>query len=151
MRTAFPLGRRTDVPDLLVALDLLASPSVTEAFPWVLGDAMLCEVRCAVTDCGDSRDIVGEGGPVLNPRDPSALAGAIQELLAMPIAARATRRGGTRDRAGAVRHPCRGSALRGTVRRGDRGDASTVTIQDLEPHAMRPSLFRVAAWRPLYS
>lgn len=83
------LGRRTDVPDLLAALDVLASPSRAEGFPQVLGEAMLCGVPCAVTDCGDSKVIVGAHGRVVKPRDPEALAGAILELLALPPAARA--------------------------------------------------------------
>jgi glycosyltransferase involved in cell wall biosynthesis len=84
------LGPRSDVPDLLAALDVLASPSRAEGFPQVLGEAMLCGVPCAVTDCGDSRVIVGPHGRAVRPRDPEALAGAILELLAMPAAARAS-------------------------------------------------------------
>jgi glycosyltransferase involved in cell wall biosynthesis len=49
---------------------------------------MLCGVPCAVTDCGDSRVIVGPHGRTVRPRDPDALAGAILELLALPPAAR---------------------------------------------------------------
>jgi glycosyltransferase involved in cell wall biosynthesis len=84
------LGPRSDVPDLLAALDVLASPSRAEGFPQVLGEAMLCGVPCAATDCGDSKVIVGTHGRTVRPRDPEALAGAILELLAMPPAARAS-------------------------------------------------------------
>jgi glycosyltransferase involved in cell wall biosynthesis len=82
------LGRRSDVPDLLTAVDVLASPSRTEGFPQVLGEAMLCGVPCAVTDCGDSRAIVGRTGRVVPPGDPGALGGAILEMLALAPAER---------------------------------------------------------------
>jgi len=84
------LGRRSDVPELLAALDVLASPSRTEGFPQVIGEAMLCGVPCAVTDCGDSGVIVGACGRIVRPRDPAALAGAILELLELPSEARAS-------------------------------------------------------------
>jgi glycosyltransferase involved in cell wall biosynthesis len=83
------LGRRSDVPELLAALDVLASPSRTEGFPQVIGEAMLCGVPCAVTDCGDSREIVGANGGVVPTRDPDALASAILELLALSPTERA--------------------------------------------------------------
>ncbi len=82
------LGLRSDVPRLLAAMDVLASSSRSEGFPQVLGEAMLCGVPCAVTDCGDSREIVGPTGRVVPARDPTALAGSILELLALPPAER---------------------------------------------------------------
>lgn len=83
------LGRRADVPAVLAAVDVLASSSRAEAFPQVLGEAMLCGVPCAVTDCGDAREIVGTTGRVAPPRDPAALGAAIAELVSLPPPARA--------------------------------------------------------------
>ncbi len=77
------LGLRSDVPGVLSALDVLVSSSRAEGFPQVLGEAMLCGVPCAATDCGDSRDIVGAMGRIVPARDPGALAGAVLELLAL--------------------------------------------------------------------
>lgn len=78
------LGLRNDVPDLMAALDVLASSSYGEAFPNVLGEALACGVPCAVTDVGDSAYIVGDTGRVVAPGDMAELAAALEALLALP-------------------------------------------------------------------
>lgn len=83
------LGRCDDVPRLMAALDVLASPSHGEAFPNVLGEAMACGVPCVVTDAGDSVEIVGSTGRVVAVADMAALAQQLQELLTLPVDARA--------------------------------------------------------------
>lgn len=81
-----PLGRRDDIARLSASLDVLAlSSAYGEAFPLVVGQAMACEIPCAVTDVGDSADLVGDTGRVVPPRDPGALAHAIGELLSLPL------------------------------------------------------------------
>ena len=84
------LGRRDDVPRLMAALDVLASSSHGEAFPNVLGEAMACGVPCAVTDVGDSADIVGSTGRVVPAGDMQGLARELLALLLLPPAQRAT-------------------------------------------------------------
>mgnify|MGYP001203667512 CR=1 FL=1 len=81
------LGRRDDVPRLMAALDVLVLPSIGEAFPSVVGEAMACGVPCAVTDVGDAAEIVGELGRVAAPNDMAALADAAAELLSLPAPA----------------------------------------------------------------
>jgi glycosyltransferase involved in cell wall biosynthesis len=78
------LGRRSDMPRLMASLDILASSSsFGEAFPNVLGEAMACGVPCVVTDVGDSAEIVGDTGRVVQSGDMEGLARNIQEVLSM--------------------------------------------------------------------
>ena len=83
------LGSRNDMPRLISALDLLALPSLGEAFPNVVGEAMSCEVPCVVTNVGDSGYILGECGRVVPNGAMDALANAICELLSLPVNERA--------------------------------------------------------------
>lgn len=82
------LGGRADIPRLMASFDVLVSPSHGEAFPNVLGEAMACGVPCAVTDAGDSAEIVGDTGRVVPVGDMQALADAVASLLHMPGVAR---------------------------------------------------------------
>lgn len=83
------LGLRNDMPELMAALDVLASSSYGEAFPNVLGEAMACGVPCVVTDVGDSAYIVGDTGRVVASGDMPGLAAALDELLVLPPSERA--------------------------------------------------------------
>ncbi|TPG20633.1 glycosyltransferase family 4 protein [Variovorax guangxiensis] len=83
------LGRRDDVPRLMAAFDVLASPSHGEAFPNVLGEAMASGLPCVVTDAGDSAEIIGATGHVVGVGDMAALAQRLQEVLLLPKAQRA--------------------------------------------------------------
>lgn len=79
------LGLRSDMPKLMAALDVLASPSsYGEAFANVVGEAMACCVPCVVTNVGDSAYIVGNTGRVVSPGDMSGLAAEIESLLILP-------------------------------------------------------------------
>jgi len=81
------LGRRDDVPRVMAALDVLVLPSIGEAFPNVVGEAMASGVPCVVTDVGDAAEIVGDLGRVVASGDMRALADAVAELLALPAPA----------------------------------------------------------------
>lgn len=79
------LGERSDVSDLMSAMDIFCQSSWSEAFPIVLGEAMATGVPCVATDVGDSATIIGDTGVVVPPRDEKALAAGIESLLTMPL------------------------------------------------------------------
>jgi len=74
-------GPRQDLPRLLAAMDIFTSPSLSEAFPSVVGEAMACGTPCVATNVGDSALIVGESGKIVPPGNPDALAEAWRELI----------------------------------------------------------------------
>ncbi len=79
------LGERSDIPDLMNAMDVFSSSSsYGEGFPNVLGEAMACELPCVATDVGDSKVIVSDFGVVVSPHDEAAFADGIERLLRMP-------------------------------------------------------------------
>ena len=82
------LGERTDVHYVTAALDIASSPSRSEGFPNVVGEAMACEVPCVVTDVGDSAKIVDVTGIVVPSRDAQALAYGWGKLIKMGAEAR---------------------------------------------------------------
>ncbi len=80
------LGIRDDMPGLLAGLDVLClASSAGEGFPNVVGEAMACCVPCVVTDVGDAARIVSEIGKVVPIQDSQALAGALIEMITMPL------------------------------------------------------------------
>jgi glycosyltransferase involved in cell wall biosynthesis len=78
------LGPRDDVAAIVPAFDIqVSSSSSGEGFPNVVGEAMCCAVPCVVTDVGESAAVVGDTGIVVPPRDATALAAGIAELIAL--------------------------------------------------------------------
>lgn len=78
------IGRRPDVPRVLAAFDVVASPSAWgEGFPNAIGEAMASGIPCVATDVGDSAAVVSRHGWVVPPRAPDALAQALLEVLSL--------------------------------------------------------------------
>lgn len=82
------LGERRDVAQILSAVDLAVSSSLSEGFSNVIGEAMACGTPCVVTDVGDSAHLVGDSGLVVPPGDPVPMAKAIIDLTERPADAR---------------------------------------------------------------
>jgi glycosyltransferase involved in cell wall biosynthesis len=91
------VGRRSDIPSLLNAVDLVVQPSLIEAFPLAVLEAGACGVPVVASATGGLLEIIadGETGLLVPPGDVKALAEAILALLgdgsrrrAMGVAAR---------------------------------------------------------------
>ena len=74
------LGQRTDIPDVMNALDVHVLSSCSEAFPNVVAEAMACGTPAVVTDVGDAAVIVGETGWVVPSKNSEALADAVLQV-----------------------------------------------------------------------
>ncbi|HHO76226.1 MAG TPA: glycosyltransferase [Deltaproteobacteria bacterium] len=75
------LSQRNDVPDVLNALDIATSSSLSEGLPNTIGEAMATGIPCVVTDVGDSRILVGETGYVVESNNPAEMSAAWTRLL----------------------------------------------------------------------
>jgi glycosyltransferase involved in cell wall biosynthesis len=85
------LGRRSDVPDVLRALDVAVCCSDFEGSPLAVMEYMEAALSVVATAVGGVPDLIETGvhGLLVSPRDPAALAGAVSELLRDPARARA--------------------------------------------------------------
>lgn len=84
------LGRRSDIPRLLAASDVVVSSSAFgEGFSNALAEGMACGLPAIATDVGDARFIVGNAGIIVPPGDPDALADAMSSLVHQSFEARA--------------------------------------------------------------
>jgi glycosyltransferase involved in cell wall biosynthesis len=79
-------GQRQDIPEVIAALDLAVQPSISEAMPNSVLEAMAARKAIVATATGGIPELIadGERGLLVPPRDPPALAGAIARLLADP-------------------------------------------------------------------
>ena len=77
------LGWRRDVPDLLAACDVVALSSVFEGLPRSAVQAVAARRPFAGTNVDGTPEIIrhGKNGFLVEPRDPNALAGAIERAL----------------------------------------------------------------------
>lgn len=84
------LGLREDVAELMLASDGFVLSSVVEGLPMVLMEAAMSGLPSVATDVGGVREVVvdGQTGFVVPPKDPAALAAAMQSLASLPAEAR---------------------------------------------------------------
>lgn len=90
-RSVIWVGETDDVPAAQNGLDFASLVSTSEGFANAIGEAMACAVPCVVTDVGDSAEIVGDTGIVIEPGDPVALCEAWYTMLSLTPEERAAR------------------------------------------------------------
>jgi len=79
-------GNRTDMPSIYASMDIFVLPSLKEAFPMTILEAMACGVPVVATRVGDIPKIIEHNvsGILIDPKDINALSRAIHELLIQP-------------------------------------------------------------------
>jgi glycosyltransferase involved in cell wall biosynthesis len=90
------MGWCADMPQVLSALDLFVLPSSNEGLPRSILEAMAAGVPVVATNVGGNAELVAteRTGLLVPPRDPDALAAAIEQLLRAPDLAREMGRAG---------------------------------------------------------
>ena len=80
------LGLRKDAVHFLPGKDVCICPSIRDASPRSLREAMACKVACIVTDIPGLRELVvdGQTGMIIRPDSPEAIAASIGTLARDP-------------------------------------------------------------------
>lgn len=79
------LGQRTDIPALLGAADVVVVPSLWEGQPLIVQEALRAGRPLVASRAGGIPDVTGEDAALLvPPRDPAALAAAVESVLDDP-------------------------------------------------------------------
>jgi len=80
------LGQRSDIPQILAASDIFVLSSRWEGLPYTIIEAMMAGLPVVATRVGGVPELVEDGvtGFLVPPRDPDALAEALQKLIADP-------------------------------------------------------------------
>ena len=84
-------GARSDIPDLLATSDLFVLPTLGEALPTVLAEAMAAQKPIIASNVGGVLEMVehGRNGLLTPPADPARLVEACLQLLQNPAQAQA--------------------------------------------------------------
>lgn len=75
------LGKRSDIPSLLNKADYFVLASKYEGLPTVVIEAMACGKFVVATDCGGSREILGQTGILVPKENSEALAKGLNQAL----------------------------------------------------------------------
>lgn len=75
------LGIRHDIPALMSAADIFVLSSAWEGFGLVVAEAMSCQRIVVATDCGGVKEVVGDAGFLVLPKDTQLLADTIKKAL----------------------------------------------------------------------
>jgi len=83
------LGLRRDVNEWMSAADVFVLSSAWEGFGLVVAEAMACERVVVATDCGGVKEVVGDAGFLVPPKNSEKLASAMIAALELSLEARA--------------------------------------------------------------
>lgn len=75
------LGIRNDIPELLSAADIYVMSSAWEGLPLVIAEAMAVERVLVSTDCGGTREMIGDSGFLVAPQNSAELAKGMENAL----------------------------------------------------------------------
>ena len=75
------LGRRSDIPQLMSAADLFILSSSFEGFGLVVAEAMACQTYVVATDCGGVKEVMGDTGILVQPKNSLDLAQALMRAI----------------------------------------------------------------------
>ena len=80
------LGQRNDIPDILSIADVFVLPTLTEALPTVLAEAMAAEIPIIASAVGGVPEMVTDSvnGLLIPPKNPTELARSCINLLSAP-------------------------------------------------------------------
>lgn len=83
------LGRRSDVPEILVSCDIAVLPSLAEGLPNAVLEYLAAGLPVIATALGGNLEAVLDGvtGLLIPPNDPEALVGGLRRLLQNPDSA----------------------------------------------------------------
>ena len=77
----FLLGHKSNIEDYIAGSDFLVSSSNSESFPNVIAEAMSLSTPCIATNTGDTANMIGDTGIIVEPKKPSDLANAMYNFL----------------------------------------------------------------------
>ena len=75
------LGNQYNIEKIMAGADFLVSSSSSEAFSNVIAESMSVGTPCIATNVGESQNIVGDTGLIVEPQNPSKLANAIIKMM----------------------------------------------------------------------
>ena len=75
------LGNQSNIEKIMAGADFLVSSSCSESFPNVIAESMSVGTPCIATSVGESQNIIGDTGLIVEPNNSTMLANAIIKMM----------------------------------------------------------------------